>query len=77
MANLLADLAAALSESEIDPIPHGWYTARDMAASAGKGVTWAQKLLQRGVAGGKVEARAFRIRTAGAVRAIPHYRVLS
>jgi hypothetical protein len=77
MANLLADLAAALADGGIDPIPHGWYTARDMAASAGKSVPWAQKLLQRGIAEGLVEIRPFRIRNAGRVSAIPHYRVIA
>ena len=75
MANLLAELAAALADGGIDPIPHGWYTATDMANSAGKGTSWAQKLLRRGIAEGLVEARSFRVRTGGAVRAIPHYRV--
>jgi hypothetical protein len=77
MANLLADLAAALADGGIETVPEGWYTAREMAASAGKNLSWAQKLIQRGIAEGLVESKPFRIRNAGRVSAIPHYRVVS
>jgi hypothetical protein len=76
MANLLADLAAALSEGDIETPPDGWYTARDMAKSANKGLTWAQKLIQRGVAEGLVEQKSFRIRSGGRVVQVPHYKVI-
>ena len=76
MANLLADLAAALADGGVEKPPEGWRTAREMAANEGRSVPYAQKLIQRGIAAGKVEMRAFRVRNAGRVSAIPHYRVI-
>ena len=77
MANLLADLAAALAEGGIETPPDGFLTTIQHAEAAGLSIPQASKIIKAGVTAGKVERRNFRIRNGGRVVPIPHYRVLS
>lgn len=76
MANLLADLAAALAEGGIETPPDGFLTTTQHAEAAGLSIPQASKIIKAGVMAGKVERRNFRIRNGGRVVPIPHYRVI-
>jgi hypothetical protein len=76
MANILADLAAALANGGIETPPDGYWTTLQHAEAAGLSVPQAGKILRCGVLAGKVERKTFRIRNGARVVPIPHYRVI-
>jgi hypothetical protein len=76
MANILADLAAALADGGMETPPADFQTTAEHAAAAGLSVPQAGKILRCGVLAGKVERRNFRIRNGARVVPIPHYRVI-
>lgn len=74
MANLLADLVAALENGGIEAVPAGWQTARQIASESGKSTARTAEILRDALAAGLIEVRNFRIRSGGRVYPIPHYR---
>lgn len=74
MANLLADLAAALASDGIEEVPEGWQTARQLAEESGFGQAQTQRILSMSLAAGRMERRVFRIHTGTRVYPTPHYR---
>lgn len=77
MANLLADLAAALADGGIETPPEGFLTTIQHAEAAGLSVQQTSKIIKAGVLAGKVERRNFRVRTGARVAPVPHYRVIA
>ena len=77
MANLLADLAAALADGGRETPPADFLTTAQHAEAAGLSIQQASKIIKAGVIAGKVERRNFRIRNGGRVVPVPHYRVIS
>ena len=76
MANLLADLAAALAAGGAETPPDDFLTTTQHMEASGLSLAQAGKILRAGVLAGKVERRNFRIRNGGRVVPVPHYRVI-
>jgi hypothetical protein len=76
MANLLADLAAALANGGIETPPADYLTTIQHAEAAGLSVQQTSKILKAGVAAGKVDRRNFRVQNGARVVPVPHYRVI-
>jgi hypothetical protein len=74
MANLLADLAAALADGGIETPPPGWQTARELGESSGYASSHSQRIIAEAVAAGMLECRKFRVRCGSRVYPVPHYR---
>lgn len=75
MANLLADLAAALADGGRETPPADFLTTIQHAEAAGLSIQQTSKILKAGVLAVKVERRNFRIRNGARVVPVPHYRV--
>lgn len=71
----LALLQQALSGEEQTPDP-GFMTRKDWATAWGLGESQTYRLLQNGVAAGKVESKKFKVRTGSLLRSVVHYRVI-
>jgi hypothetical protein len=74
MANLLADLAAALAEGGIETVPDGWKTARQMSDESGYRQAQTQRIIAMSIEAGRLEKRVFRIMAGERVYPVPHYR---
>lgn len=72
-----AELLAFLRESpnEVDKIPDGWYTTRQLSEKAGISAGQTNRNLRAGVQKGIVEVRKFRILSGALLKQIPHYRM--
>ena len=77
MANLLADLAAALAAGGLEIPGAEWKTSETWAEECGFHRDYALKILRRGIKAGKIEARKFRVMSGGRPAPVPHYRVIS
>lgn len=72
----LARWCATLSaEVASEDVPEDWHTTVELAELLKKSVSTTGKLLCAAIRAGKCERRNFRIRTGGAVRPVPHYRL--
>ncbi|CAB4166799.1 hypothetical protein UFOVP836_59 [uncultured Caudovirales phage] len=76
MANLLADLAAALAAGGLEAPGAEWKTSETWAKECGFNRDYALKILRRGIKAGKIEARKFRVMSGGRPAPVPHYRVI-
>lgn len=67
---------AVLNEEET--VPHGFITARQVAAKIGLGPTRTSEVLLKMIRAGLAEKGVFRVKTqSGVVRPIPHYRLFT
>lgn len=74
MANLLADLSAALADGGIEPVPIGWKTAKQLSTEYGYQSAQTRRIILGALEAGLMESRTFRIRTGARVYPVPHYR---
>jgi hypothetical protein len=56
------------------PVPKGWLTSLQWAKRWGLSASHTRRLITEGLAAGKVQHRAFRIRSRNGVYPVPHYR---
>jgi len=77
MANLLADLAAAIAAGGIETPGVEWKTSEAWAEECNMCRDHALRILRRGIKSGKVEARKFRVMSGGRPAPVPHYRVIA
>jgi len=77
MANLLAELAAALASDGEETPPAGWKTPRQWADESGYSRSHTERLLYHGVSTGRVDRRSFRVRQGNRVLPVSHYRVIT
>jgi hypothetical protein len=77
MANLLAELSAALANDGVETVPPDWKSAREIGDQCGYATSQTQRILSDAVRTGRLEMRKFRIRSGSRVYPVPHYRVIS
>jgi predicted transcriptional regulator len=73
----LAQWCAALAalSTPVDVVPPGWLTAQGLAEKMKIPKATLQQRLNRLVASGQAERKAFRVRLAKQTRPVPHYRL--
>ena len=67
--------AALATPKEVDEVPEGWLTAKEISAKLGKATPTVGASLCRAVAEGRCERKTFRVTSGSVTRPIPHYRL--
>ena len=67
-------LANSSRDNEVDEVPPGWLTMKDLAAAWGLSVSYGTQRLRTLVEKGLVETRTFRLQR-NTIRPVPHYRI--
>jgi hypothetical protein len=67
--------AALATPKQVDEVPEGWLTPKEIAAKLGKATPTVGAMLCRAVAEGRCERKTFRITSGSVTRPIPHYRL--
>lgn len=73
----LRELRRHLNGDAVEEVPDGFYTTTEFAESWSMTTQNAGELLRRAVATGRAEVKQIRIRVAGGVRSVRHYRLLT
>ena len=75
-ANEWADAMAKSIAKNVDEIPEGFYTSRQIAKMTGRGISSTKALIERLVNEGTAEMKTFKIQTASKQCPIPHYKII-
>lgn len=67
--------AMAASSQVEEKIPDGWHTSGELSRILNKSRTRMGEILKDALDNGKCERKEFRIRAAGTIRPVPHYRL--
>lgn len=73
----LAAWCAALStEFAEDQVPPGWLTSNKIGEMLNKSTSRISEMLKTAMRNGKCEKKLFRVKNAGTVRPVPHYKLV-
>jgi len=75
-ANEWANAIARSMAKNVDEIPEGFYTSRQIAKMTGRGISSAKALIEKLVNEGTAEVKIFKIQTASKQCPIPHYKII-
>jgi hypothetical protein len=75
-ANEWADVIAKSLSKNIESVPKGFYTSREIAKMTNRGISHTKTLLGNLLNEGLAEMKIFKIQTASKQCPIPHYKII-
>lgn len=75
-ANEWAEAIARSMANNVDEIPEGFYTTKQIAKMRGRGISGTKVIIQKLVQEGTAEMKMFRIPYANRYGPIPHYKII-
>ena len=75
-ANEWADAIARSMAKNVDEVPEGFYTSKQIAKMTGKGISRTKQIIEKLVQEGTAEMKTFKIQTSSKQCPIPHYKII-
>jgi transposase len=75
-ANEWANAIARSMAKNVDEIPEGFYTTRQISKMTGRGLSSTKEIVERLVREGTAERKTFRVQTTSKQCPIPHYKII-
>ena len=75
-ANEWADAIARSMAKNVDEVPEGFYTSKQIAQMTGKGISRTKEIIEKLIQEGTAEMKMFKIQAANRQCPIPHYKII-